>query len=122
MMSVRHRKILYNIVSGTFTAPGDTSEDVRRAIFGRAASLSGWPRDAGDPPEALTPLVEKIAKHAYKVTDRDITELCAAGWSEDALFEVIIAAAVGAGTARLEVGLAALEAANREEGNAPVEG
>ena len=59
------------------------------------------------PPE-LAPYLEKVRLHAYKVTDRDVEELKAAGFSEDEIFEHTVAAATAAGLARLEAGLAVL--------------
>lgn len=51
------------------------------------------------PPEAKA-YVEKIRRHAYKVTDHDVDELRAAGWSEDQIFEVTIATALHEGLSR----------------------
>lgn len=59
------------------------------------------------PPEFATYL-EKVRLHAYKVTDRDIEELKAAGFSEDEIFEQTVAAAVAAGLERLDAGLGTL--------------
>jgi alkylhydroperoxidase family enzyme len=59
-------------------------------------------------PEELTRYVDKVAKHAYKVTDADVEALHLAGYSEDAIFEITLSAALGAGLARLERGLEAL--------------
>jgi alkylhydroperoxidase family enzyme len=52
--------------------------------------------------------VEKVARHAYKVTDADVDGLREAGYSEDAIFEVTLAAALGAAHARLSAGLDAM--------------
>ena len=49
-----------------------------------------------------------MREHAYKVVDRDLDALRAAGWSEDALFEATIATAVGEALRRLDAGLASL--------------
>jgi len=46
--------------------------------------------------------VETIARHAYKVTDADFAHLRHEGYGEDALFEIVVCAAVGAGAARFE--------------------
>lgn len=95
------------------TAPGDTSAGLRQAVEARAALLSGRP-GTGSSQEvspALAAYVEKIALHAYRVTDADIDELREAGYSEDAVFEVTLSAAIGAGLARLERGMAALRQA-----------
>jgi len=68
----------------------------------KAASL------AAELPDALGPYVQKAAKHAYKVTDEEMTELHQSGYSDDQIFEVTVSAALGAGLMRLESGLSAL--------------
>lgn len=59
------------------------------------------------PPE-LTTLVGKIHRHAWKVTDADVADAQKVH-GDDALFEVIVSAALGASDQRLRAGLAALE-------------
>jgi alkylhydroperoxidase family enzyme len=49
-----------------------------------------------------------VAHHAYRVTDADVAALRQAGHSDDSLFEITVAAAVGAALHRLDRGLAAL--------------
>ncbi len=71
--------------------------EVRRA----AAERSGVP-------ERFAAYVDTIHDHAYKVSDRTVTDLRAAGASQDDVFEVTISAAFGAARARLEAGLAAV--------------
>ena len=61
-------------------------------------------------PEDLKDLVEKIHRHAYRVTDEDI-ETLQARYGDDRLFEIIVSAAVGASRNRLMAGLRALEEA-----------
>lgn len=61
-------------------------------------------------PDELKVLVEKIHRHAYKVTDEEIAAL-QVRYGDDALFEVIVSAAVGASRQRLMAGLRALEEA-----------
>ena len=88
---------------------GTTSPRLRRAVASRSAELGGGPVPAaGEIPADLCAYVETIARHAYRVSDEDVDALRRAGWSEDAIFEVSISAALGAGFARLERGLAAL--------------
>lgn len=60
------------------------------------------------PPE-LAKYVNKVALNAYKVTDEDIEALRRVGYSEDAIFEITVSAAIGAGRVRLECGIAALK-------------
>lgn len=59
-------------------------------------------------PAALRSYVNKVAEHAYKVTDADVEALKDAGFSEDAIFEVTASAALGAAVMRLERGYIAL--------------
>ena len=61
----------------------------------------------GQPPPELTVLVEKIRNHAYTVTDADVDAL-RARYSDDQLFELIVAAALGAADHRLQRALAVL--------------
>ena len=53
----------------------------------------------GDLPEPLDRLVGKMRTRAYTVTDEDVAE-ARRQWSDSELFEVFVAAAVGAGLAR----------------------
>lgn len=109
-METRFDSMTRALVDAVLTAPGDTSPDLRRAIEARIAAAAGGDRDAsGEIPEELETYVEKVGKHAYKVTDEDVEGLLKAGYSEDAVFEITLAAVVGAGLARWERGLAALE-------------
>jgi alkylhydroperoxidase family enzyme len=55
-------------------------------------------------------VVEKIRSHAHTVTDQDLDAL-RSRYTEDQLFEIIVAAAFGAAQERLVVALRALEEA-----------
>jgi alkylhydroperoxidase family enzyme len=80
--------------------PGSLDPAVRRAAAEGAAV-----------PAEVAPLVEKIRHHAHRVTDEDVARLRAAGWSEDQIFELTVATAVGQGMRRWRAGIAALAAA-----------
>jgi hypothetical protein len=62
---------------------------------------------SGQPPPELTTLVCKIRDRAYTVTDRDIDAL-RARYSDDELYELIVAAAIGAAEDRLHAALTAV--------------
>ena len=98
------------LINAILTSPGDIEPSLRRAIESYSAQLGDYPATQPDaiPPE-LTNYVKKVALHAYKTTDEDIEALRKAGYSEDAIFEITLNAALGAGIARLERGLAALK-------------
>jgi len=56
----------------------------------------------------MEPYLEKVRRGAYRVTDDDVHELRAAGFSEDEIFEQTVSAAVAAGMERLDAGLGAM--------------
>ncbi|PTR45619.1 hypothetical protein C8K38_101348 [Rhodococcus sp. OK611] len=61
-------------------------------------------------------LIEKVADHAYRVTDEDIAAVRAAGLSEDQVFEIVVCAAVGQASRQYNSALAALAGATGERG------
>ena len=79
--------------------PGESDPALRQA----AAEDRGLPAD-------LQALVDKIHRHAYKVTDEEVARLQAAR-GDDVMFELVVSAAMGASWHRLRAGLAALEGA-----------
>ena len=93
-----HAEHIQRVAAAVLEGPGTLDSDVRRA----AAS-------GEEVPEALRTYVDKVARHAYKVTDEDVVALLAAGYSEDQIFELTISCAVGAGLRRRGAGLRAIE-------------
>jgi hypothetical protein len=59
------------------------------------AALAGG-RDIPEPLSFLSVYVEKVTRHAYRVTDDDVQALLAAGASQDHIFEATLAVAHGA--------------------------
>jgi alkylhydroperoxidase family enzyme len=57
---------------------------------------------AAPPPTAMGAYLAKVRDRAYTVTDADIDELKAGGFSEDEIFEQTVAIAIGEGLRRLE--------------------
>jgi hypothetical protein len=93
----------------------DVMRRLHDAVLGEAGALPRATRltlatGSGIPPELET-YAAKVARHAYRVTDRDLGSLRAAGYDDDAIFEITVAVALGVGLHRREVGLAALERA-----------
>ncbi len=94
----------------------DEVEELRRSVLEsrawtdpalRAVAFSGE-----HVPEPWTAYVTKVRNQSYRVTDEDIARLTAGGVTEDWIFEVTVAAALGAAALRLEAGLAALSEAD----------
>jgi hypothetical protein len=92
-----HAEHIHRVADAVLDGPGTLDPGVRRA----AAS-------GEDVPEVLRTYVDKVARHAYKVTDEDVAALRAAGYSEDQIFELTVSCAVGAGLRRREAGLRAI--------------
>ena len=69
-------------------------------------------QDAAQPerpaPPEFAAYLDKVRRHAYRITDEDIEALTRAGYSDDAVFELTVAAAVAAGLERLKAGLRVL--------------
>lgn len=105
---MRYRENLTALVETVLTGPGTTASELRRAVETRAAALSGRHGADADVPDELSAWVEKVARHAYRTTDADVESLKAAGYSDDQLFELTVAAALGASRARLERALETL--------------
>ena len=98
-----HAEHVERVRAAILTTPGDVETDVRRQVEAFAAG------EGGALPEELRPYLEKVAKNAYKVVDADLNRLRELGYSEDAIFELTLAAALGAARRRLEAGLAAID-------------
>jgi hypothetical protein len=90
------------LVTRLLDGDGHTSREQRRAAFDNA-----WPWLS----EPVSTLVDKVAKHAYRVTDDDVAAVKASGLSEDQIFEIVVCAAVGHATRQYESVFAALDAA-----------
>jgi alkylhydroperoxidase family enzyme len=106
-MTKRFDELIAGLATDVLEVAGELDHGTRRGIDARSAELGGCAGSA-EVPEELRGLVDKIALHAYKTTDGDFAVLKDAGYSEDALFEVVVSAALGAGRARYELGMAAL--------------
>jgi len=99
------RALLARILEGDGRAPLAQ----RRAAFDNAG-LS----------EPLSTLIDKVARHAYKVTDEDIAAASRSGLTQDEIFEIVVCAAIGQATRQYDTAVAALEAATGEgKQNAP---
>ena len=88
------------LVSRILKGAGKASPSERQAAFNN--------RGLAKP---LGPLVDKVARHAFMVTDEDVTCARESGFSEDQIFEIVVCAAIGQATRQYDTALAALEAA-----------
>src|SRR3982750_2673298 len=95
-MNDPHAALRDRVLEIVLDGPGEADPALRNA----AADDAGVPAD-------LQPLVDKIHRHAYKVTDEDIAK-AQAKYGDDKMFEIVVSAAMGASRMRLMAGLEAL--------------
>jgi hypothetical protein len=95
-ISRAHKALVTRILEGD----GRASHAERRAAFANAGL-----------DEPISTLIDKVARHAYKVTDEDIAAARASGLSEDQIFELVVCAAIGQAARQYDAARAALDAA-----------
>jgi alkylhydroperoxidase family enzyme len=93
----RRAAMLAELRRVVFEAPARSEPAVRAAAAGN-----------GQLADPLGSYAAKVRDESYRVTDADVDALRAAGISEDEIFEVTVAAALGAACRRLDAGLRAL--------------
>ena len=86
-------------VERALTGAGTADPAARRAAF-----------DHATPTGPAQPLLDKVARNAWKVADEDVAAAARGGVSEDQIFELAVCAAYGAATRQLQSALAALDA------------
>jgi hypothetical protein len=100
-MDDRLERLRAKTEAAVLRGPGATPPELRQAVA------------RGEPPEELRALVDAIRRHAYRVTDEQFAAL-AGRYDHDQLFEIVVAAALGAAGERLRAGLKALDEATAE--------
>lgn len=84
--------------------PGEATSSDRQAAF----TLNGLRG-------SLRPLIDKVTRRAFAVTDEDIAAARASGLSEDQVFEIVVSAAIGQANRQYDAALAALVTATGKE-------
>jgi hypothetical protein len=108
-MLTKHRELMAQLISAVYRGKGVTDPSLRTAVKTAVAPGNDQLESDDSPiPVVLRTYLRKVGRHAYKVTDQDLETLKVQGYSEEAIFELTVSAAVGAGLGRLQKGLAAL--------------
>ncbi len=95
---------------------------VARILEGEGKASPIQRRAAFDNAELATPLnklIDKVTKHAYRVTDEDVAAVKASGLSDDQIFEMVVCAAIGQAGRQYDQALRALKAATERSEHAP---
>lgn len=101
-MRGRYSDLIERLVHVLVRTAGETDSTVREAAL-RGVAV----------PDSIQPYLDKVRSHAYRITDADVRTLREAGWSEDAIFELTLSAALGSALLRLDRGMAALRGDTR---------
>jgi alkylhydroperoxidase family enzyme len=96
-MNDRHRPRIDDLRGAVLESDGATTREERAAAFAGA-----------DEKLAAGTYVPLVREQSYRITNRDIDALLESGLSEDAIFELTVAAALGAADERLHAGLEAM--------------
>jgi len=96
-------------IQALLNRPGASPPALRQAALARAEQLAERAPAVEAIPAELTTYLDQVVFHAERTTDADVQQLKDKGYSEDQIFELTLCAALGAGLARLNRGLAALQ-------------
>ena len=102
MSNIRNAQM--RLVSRILDGDGKASPSERRAAFNN-----------GGLAEPAATLVDKVAKHAFRIADADIAESKNSGLSEDQIFEIVVSAAIGEATRQYDTALASLQTITGKE-------
>ncbi|MEL6719263.1 MAG: hypothetical protein AAFP82_11145 [Bacteroidota bacterium] len=95
--------LLETMVQNLLFRKASSSQHLRQAIYGKVKAIVGSNQSSKLNDEVLESYTEKIARYAYKTTDRDIQELQDAGYSQGQIFELSVTAALSAGKTRIDI-------------------
>jgi hypothetical protein len=98
--SLRDGSTIEHLLRDLREAPGATHARLRSAVL-----------NGGELPSIVAAYVAKVQERSHEVTQADIDALLAAGFDEDAVFELTVAAATGAANRILHATLRAIEEA-----------
>ena len=101
-----HRALAEALRRRVLEGPGETHPELRQASAKRAAGGTATKAPFDD-------LARQIGEAAHRVTDAQVSDVLTAAGSEKATFEIIAAAALGAGLLRWEQAMKVLDEATR---------
>ena len=103
---------ILNTLARVLGERGDSPQALRKTVADYARIAGGGSGDAPDLPDNVAAYVEKMTYTPYKMMMSDIETLKQHGFTEDQIFELTLAVALGAGQGRFERTLALIEEKN----------
>ena len=98
----RWPQAIRNVLEAVLGPRGESRREERQALHDFARHAAGVETDDFEVPATLAPYIEKLTHSPYKVIERDLDALRSAGYSEDQIFELTLAGALGAAAGRYE--------------------
>jgi hypothetical protein len=98
--------------NAVLTTDGASPTDLRQHIIDYACNPDNTAIDTL--PETVQTYIDKVVRHAYRVTDKDVQVMKDAGHSEEFIFEITVTAALGASLRRFHKALDVLESINAD--------
>ena len=98
-MSDEAQHLRHQVITRVLHGPGVSSPEARRAAFDNSGANP-----------ATRDLTNKVVQNAWKVTGNDVAAAKANGGSDDEIFELVIAAALGQSTRQLNAAMRQLDA------------
>ena len=93
-MSDQAQHLRQQVINRVLQGPGVSSTEARRAAFDNTGANP-----------ATRDLTNKVAQNAWKVTGNDVAGAKAKGASDDEIFELVIAAALGQSTRQIDAAI-----------------
>src|SRR6187455_2847501 len=98
---------MYQLGNALLTTRGDTNHEQRGLIIDYVVSktlgLGGNSESFIALDRGILTLVDKVTFAAYSIDEEDMATLRTSGWSDDAVYEIILTAAYAAGLARMQM-------------------
>jgi hypothetical protein len=104
----RHASLLAALRRAVFESHARTDPPTRKSAASGPPPTRKSAASGGCLAEPARSYVAKVRDQSYRITDGDIEVLATAGLSEDEIFEITVAAALGAALRSLDAGLQAL--------------
>jgi hypothetical protein len=98
----RFAELIDRVRSAVLGSGASTPEPLRAAILARAGVSVGSLAAPPPMPSEVAAFVEVVATQASEIEADDLAALERAGWTQEQIFELTVAAAVGAGVARYQ--------------------
>ena len=104
-----NNRLLGQLVDNMLSNQGLSKKTVRQIIYDKLKNIVRKGNSTPIEEATLENYINKLALHAYKITEKDMQQLQLKGYSQAQIFELTAVAAVSAGKTRLDIVLELLQ-------------